>query len=79
MKIRILVTWLIAAFGVSSNISSAETLAQAIEVLLAEHPNIRAQAYNRLARDEQVRQARSPNYPRLDFQAGVGIENISEP
>lgn len=57
----------------------AETLKEAVEYMLEYHPDVRTVAYNRLARDQEVRQARSAYFPKLDFIAGIGIENIDEP
>lgn len=57
----------------------AETLKEAIDTMLQTNPEVRTVAYNRLGRDEEVRQAKSGYLPDLNFSAGYGIENIQEP
>lgn len=57
----------------------AETIQEAIYHMLQTNPEIRAVAYNRLGRDEEVRQARSGYFPSLDFEAGYGYQDIQEP
>lgn len=59
--------------------SHAETIQEAISHMLQTNPEIRAVAYNRLARDEEVHQARAGYFPSLDFEAGYGYQNIQEP
>ena len=58
---------------------SAETLTEAVGEVISSNPEIRSQAYNRLARDEEVRQAQAAYWPKLDFVAGAGHEDIQEP
>lgn len=57
----------------------AETLKEAIDTMLQTNPEVRSVAYNRLGRDEEVRQAKSGYLPDLNFSAGYGIEDIQEP
>lgn len=57
----------------------AETLQEAVEAMLQTHPEVRSAAYNRLGRDEEVRQAKSGYLPKLDFIAGYGYREIQEP
>ncbi len=57
----------------------AETLKEAIEEVIRSHPDVRSGAFNRLGRDEEVRQARSGYLPTLDFKAGYGIQELQEP
>jgi adhesin transport system outer membrane protein len=47
--------------------------------MLQTNPEIRSVAYNRLARDEEVRQARAGYFPSLDVEAGYGYQDIQEP
>lgn len=57
----------------------AETLQEAIADVIQTNPVIRSMAFNRLGRDEEVRQARSGYLPELDFSAGYGVQEIQEP
>lgn len=63
----------------AANAGQAETLKQAVEIMLQSHPEVRSGAYNRLGRDEEVRQAQSAYLPKLDFSAGYGVQEIQEP
>ena len=56
-----------------------ETLKEAVDMALKSHPQIKAQAYNRLATDQQLKQARGGYYPSLDFSAGAGYSRHREP
>lgn len=60
-------------------ITQAETLQEATGKMIASHPDVRAVAYNRRARNEQVRQARSGYFPSLDLEAGAGKDYVKEP
>jgi adhesin transport system outer membrane protein len=60
-------------------LANAETISEAINELIRTNPEVRAIAYQRLSRDEQVRQARADYYPRLDFMAGTGVQEFYEP
>jgi len=63
----------------TANIGQAETLKQAVEVMLQSHPEVRSGAYNRLGRDEEVREAKAGYLPTLDFSVGYGVQEIQEP
>jgi adhesin transport system outer membrane protein len=67
------------ALLLSGSFVQAETLKEAIDTMLQTNPEVRATAYNRLGRDEEVRQAKSGYLPELNFSAGYGVENIQEP
>lgn len=62
-----------------AGVSNGETLQEAVGEVLRSNPQVRSQAYNRLARDQEVKQARSGYWPTLDFSAGAGVEDIQEP
>ncbi|MFO7786118.1 MAG: TolC family outer membrane protein [Desulfatiglandales bacterium] len=62
-----------------ANIAVAETLQDAIGHVLQTNPEIRANAYNRLARDQEVKKAESGYYPSIDITAGVGINDHKHP
>ncbi len=52
--------------------AQGETLEEAIKYVLQTNPDIRAIAYNRLARDQEVIQARGGYFPTLDASASYG-------
>lgn len=58
---------------------AAESLQEAIHQILQSHPEVRSVAYNRLGRDEEVRQARAGYLPTLNFTAGAGWQDVQEP
>lgn len=72
-------TFLGCALLLLSPVSQAETIQEAVNHMLQTNPEIRAFAYNRLGRDEEVRRARSGYFPTLDFEAGYGYQDIQEP
>lgn len=57
----------------------AETLQEAIGTIIQTNPEVRASAYNRLGRDEEVRQAKSGYLPELNVIAGYGVQEIQDP
>jgi len=61
------------------SLSFADTIEDVVEHVLKTNPDIRATAYNRLARDEEVKKAESGYYPSLDVSAGVGIDKLQHP
>ena len=56
-----------------------ETIQDAVDSALKTHPEIKSTAYNRLARDKEVIQAKSGYYPRIDASSGVGLNTQSHP
>ena len=60
----------------SGGIGHAETLQEAVEGMLTSNPDVLTVKYNRLARDQEVKQVRSGYFPKLDFIAGVGVQDI---
>ncbi|MDX1776813.1 MAG: TolC family outer membrane protein [Desulfobulbales bacterium] len=72
----------IAAMGLmawSTATSEAETLQDAVQHMLQNNPEIRSQAYNRLARDQEIIQARAGYLPIIDISYGAGIEDEDHP
>ena len=59
--------------------SHAETISEAVDQVIQSNPRVQAQIYNRLARDQEVRQARSGYYPTLDGYLAGGYANYNEP
>ncbi len=66
-------------FLFTGNFAQAETLTEAIAEMMQSNPEVKAQSYNRLARDQEVVQARSGWLPRLDLMLGAGYEDVQEP
>jgi len=57
----------------------AQTLQEAVQQMVATNPDVRSVAHNRLARDEEVRQARSGYFPTFDVEAGKGRDYVDKP
>jgi len=57
----------------------AETLQEAVRVLLETNPELRASAFTRNASDEVVRQAKADYYPKIDIEAGRGVQEFQKP
>jgi adhesin transport system outer membrane protein len=57
----------------------AESLPEAIQHVLQTNPEIRTIAFNRLARDQEIVQAKSDYYPSLDLSYGAGVQNNQVP
>ncbi len=62
-----------------STSAQGETLAEAIEEVIKTNPQVRSQVFNRLARDQQVAQAKAGYYPVLEVMAGAGMAEYWEP
>lgn len=63
----------------SGNLLQAETLQEAINAMLQSNPEVKSQVHNRLGRDKEVTQARSGYFPKVDFSAGYGEQDIQNP
>lgn len=59
--------------------AQAESLTEAIGLVMKTNPQVRAQTYNRLARDQEVRQATAGYYPSLEIQVGAGYADHQQP
>lgn len=66
-------------FVLSASYVQAETLKDAVQYMLKSHPEVRAQSYNRMARDLEVRQAKAGYLPTIDVSAGTGYDRIYRP
>lgn len=60
-------------------VSHAETIQDAVKQMIETNPDVRAAAHNRLARDEEVKQAKAGYFPTLDFDAGAGKDYVDQP
>ncbi|MBC8319018.1 MAG: TolC family outer membrane protein [Desulfobulbaceae bacterium] len=80
MTKRLLIVSLLALGIVAYSLpAQAETLHEAVEHALITNPQVRAVQHNRLARDQEVEQAKAGYYPTLDFSAGIGRNEIFSP
>ncbi|MDD3617987.1 MAG: TolC family outer membrane protein [Desulfobulbaceae bacterium] len=66
-------------FFFSAGASPAETLQEAVQYLIETNPEIRTVVYNRLARDQQVTQARAGYFPELGLMGGAGFQEVDKP
>jgi len=62
-----------------SSASQGETLSEAVDQVIQTNPQVRAQVHNRLARDQEVVQAKSGYFPTLDINAAAGYAEDSKP
>ena len=79
-NIRLL--WMaVAMFGVLIvvNSSQGETLKEAVQNIVETNPEVRSVVYNRLARDQQVKQARAGYFPELGINSWAGVREYDEP
>lgn len=60
-------------------VAYSETIQDAVKKMIETNPDVLAVGHNRLARDEEVRQARSGYFPTLDFEAGKGKDYVEKP
>lgn len=72
----------LCAFGLLLALNApakAETITEAVEEVIQTNPQVQRQIHNRLARDQEVRQARAGYYPTLDGYLAGGYANYNEP
>lgn len=81
MKLRKCISAIVLSSSLllSGGIASGETLTEAISEVIQTNPQVRSQAFNRLARDEEIRQARAGYYPTLDIEGAIGVAEWQEP
>ena len=77
--IKHLLVLVIAVLFMSSGIASGETLQDAIKYMLQTNPDIKAASYNRLAKDQEVLQAKAGYYPSLGVSSQTGLTSYSHP
>lgn len=70
---------LVTLISLGFQTSSAETLKEAVEEAISTNPNIRSTAFNRLGRDQEVRQAKSGYFPKIDVVFGAGKDFVEKP
>ncbi|MFA7403344.1 MAG: TolC family outer membrane protein [Pelobacteraceae bacterium] len=59
--------------------AQAETLQDAVTFMLKSNPDVRAQYYNRMAREKEVRQAKAGYLPTIDASVAAGLDRQHEP
>lgn len=59
--------------------AQAETLQEAVGFMLKSSPDVRAQYYNRMAREKEVRQAKAGYLPTIDVNVAAGLDRQHEP
>ncbi len=69
----------VGAVCLSSVNAQAETLQEAVHYVIQTNPTIRAIAFNRLAREQEVIQAKSGFLPSIDASYSFGLESQNEP
>jgi len=62
-----------------SGTSQGETIAEAVDQVIQTNPQVRSQVHNRLAREQEVVQAKSGYYPTLDINGAAGWAEHQEP
>lgn len=74
-------SWFVAAgfLVMSASLVQAETIQDAVKYLLKANPEVRAQAYSRMAKDLEVRQAKAGYLPTIDLYAGTGYDRHYRP
>ena len=60
-------------------VSYSETIQDAVKTMIETHPDVLSAGYNRLGRDEEVRQAKAGYFPTLGIEAGVGKDWVQKP
>ena len=59
--------------------AAGDTLPEAIQYMLQTNPQIKSQSYNRLARDQEIIQAKSGYLPVIDVSYGAGVNDMKDP
>ena len=70
---------IIGVLILGSGYVQAETLQDAVQYMLQTNPEIKSLSYNRLARNEQVTQAKAGYWPILDISYGAGVDDQNHP
>ena len=77
--LKLLGILVVGVFILGSSSAQGETLQDAINYLLQTNPQVRAISWNRMARDEEVKQALSGYFPVIDISYGKGFQEQYEP
>lgn len=79
LKQRVLAFLAVSALVSGTGVAQAETLQEAVKFMLLSNPDVRAQSYNRLAREKEVRQAKAGYLPTIDVSVAAGVDRQHEP
>ena len=79
ITVRYLSVLIIGVLISGTGYAQAETLQDAVHHMLQTNPEIKSLAYNRLARDQQITQARAGYLPSIDISYGFGVEDQTDP
>ena len=79
LTVRYLGALTLGALIAGTGSAHAETLQDAVHYMLQTNPDVKSIAYNRLARGEEVKQARAGYLPSLDISYGAGIADQNNP
>jgi adhesin transport system outer membrane protein len=79
ITVRYLSVVIIGVLISGSGYAQAETLQDAVHYMLQTNPEIKSLAYNRLARDQQITQARAGYLPSIDISYGAGVVDQKDP
>jgi adhesin transport system outer membrane protein len=79
LTVRYLGALTLGALIAGTGSAHAETLQDAVHYMLQTNPDVKSIAYNRLARGEEVKQARAGYLPSLDISYGAGIADQKNP
>ncbi len=76
--IKVIVIFVLAFVFIGTDLRG-ETLQDAVKSVLQNNPDITSVAYNRLARDQEVRQAMADFFPMVDSSLSAGYVNQNNP
>lgn len=69
----------LGVFASGAGAAQAETLQDAVQYMLRSNPEVRAQYYNKVAREKEVRQAKAGYLPTMDVTLAAGVTRQHEP
>lgn len=76
---RFLVGLAVGMLMTGTGVAQAETLKEAVKYMMQSNPDVRAQSYNRMAREKEVRQAKAGYLPTIDAYVAAGVDRQHEP
>lgn len=76
---KFLVVLVMGVLMTGTGVAQAETLQDAVRFMLQSNPDVRAQSYNRMAREKEVRQAKAGYLPTIDVNVAAGLDRQHEP
>ncbi|MBN1547461.1 MAG: TolC family outer membrane protein [Syntrophaceae bacterium] len=80
MVLRFTLVLVVGFFFLGNAVTAqGETLQEAMQFMIKSNPDVKSAAYNRLARDQEVVQAKSRYFPTLDVKGSVSYYNQDHP